>query len=71
MWANTGAIELELYHQLQQKERLSIQFLTSQFQDPIDGNWACCGGITNWFCDFYNDKGFFIPWSNTNAHWQD
>jgi hypothetical protein len=50
------------------KDRLSIQFLNSCKTD----DYACHGGTADAFASWYQDvAGFAIPWSNTNAFFQD
>jgi hypothetical protein len=80
VWPGTGIMEIALNVQCGIKDRLSIQYITScmnysDIHDPPDwlqsSWWPCCGGSIQWFTDFYSDKGYVIPWSNTNAHWQD
>ena len=65
-WAATGV--LEIAHSVQDgvKDRLSTQYLNSCKTDE----YACCGGSLEMFADWYRG-GFTIPWSNTNAFFQD
>jgi hypothetical protein len=68
-WACTGVAEVA--HTLSSsKDRLSIQYLNSNF-DGGSGRWACCGGNILDFLQFYNSKGKFIPWNNLNAYYRD
>jgi hypothetical protein len=71
VWAGTGIMEIALHVQAGIKERLSIQYLNSNYNDGSGYGWACCGGDLSAFADFYDDAGIAIPWSNTNAWWQD
>lgn len=82
VWAATGMVEVALNTQLGISERLSIQYLNSNFnwggtiapQYPVAGSFACEGGLLETFVNFYNgDEGAkrFIPWSNTNAGYAD
>ncbi|MEA1971587.1 MAG: C1 family peptidase, partial [Thermodesulfobacteriota bacterium] len=67
VWAGTGVMAIALDVQEGIYDRLSIQYLNS-CDDTID---ACCGGWLSDLADFYSDKGRAVPWSNTNASWQD
>ena len=67
VWAGTGVMEIALDVQKGICDRLSIQYLNS-CDDTID---ACCGGWLADVADFYSAEGWAIPWSNTNASWQD
>jgi len=66
-WAGTGVLGIALdfagVH-----DRLSVQYLDSCWLS----DWACCGGWLSDFASFYTfDVTAAIPWSNTNAQWQD
>ena len=65
-WAGTGVMEIALDVQEKILDRLSVQFLTS-----CNTAKSCCdwGWLTN-FANFYASAGYTIPWSNTNASWQ-
>ena len=67
VWASTGLMEIALDVQNGVHDRLSEQFLNSCKTD----NFACCGGNLNGFSTWYASKGYAIPWSNTNAFFQD
>jgi C1A family cysteine protease len=67
VWAGTGVSEIALSSQNGIKDRSSIQFLDSCKTDEF----ACCGGDLTEFASWYRSKGFSIPWSNTNASFQD
>ncbi|NQT73899.1 MAG: hypothetical protein HQ553_14215 [Chloroflexi bacterium] len=64
-WAGTGILEIAQDAQIGIKDRLSIQYMNSC------GGCGCSGGILSDVVDFYNTTGKAIPWSNTNAAWQD
>jgi C1A family cysteine protease len=66
-WASTGILEIALSVQNGVKDRFSTQFLNSCKTDE----YACCGGSLNMFADWYGGRGYSIPWSNTNASYQD
>jgi hypothetical protein len=70
-WAGTGVMEVALDVQNSIKDRLSMQYLNSNYNGGSSDNWACCGGDLADFVSFYTSKGQAIPWSNTNAQWQD
>jgi len=70
-WAGTGVMEIALDVQDSVKDRLSMQYLNSNYNGGSGSNWACCGGWLEDVADFYTSKGMAIPWSNTNASWQD
>ncbi len=70
-WAGTGCMEIA--HDVENGvfDRLSVQYHNSNHAGGAGGNYACCGGWLSEFADFYRPVGFAIPWSNTNAQWQD
>jgi|GEM_PF-1393060 len=70
VWANTGALELDMAYKKNIRDRLSIQFFNSNYHNAT-GIWACCGGTSPWFADFYSRKGRAVPWSNANASFKD
>ena len=70
-WAGTGIMEIALDVQNGIKDRLSMQYLNSNYNGGSGWNWACCGGWLDDVADFYAGTGQAIPWSNTNAGWQD
>ncbi|MBM3176211.1 MAG: C1 family peptidase, partial [Chloroflexi bacterium] len=70
-WAGTGVMEIALSVQRSIKDRLSIQYLNSNFNGGSGVDWACCGGWLSDIASFYSSTGKAIPWSNTNASWQD
>jgi len=66
-WAGTGVLELALQSQLAIKDRLSVQFLDA----CKTGDCACEGGNLTMFVDFYNSRGFAVPWTNPGAAYVD
>ena|GEM_PF-1393261 len=70
-WAGTGVMEIALDVQNGIKDRLSMQYLNSNFHGGSGSNWACCGGNLAYLANFYAGTRQAIPWSNTNASWQD
>ncbi len=71
VWAGTGIMEIDRAFQTDVKDRLSIQYLNSNFNGGNGNRWGCCGG---WLADlayFYGSKKMSVPWSNTNAQWHD
>ena len=48
-----------------------MQYLNSNFHGGSGSNWACCGGNLAYLANFYAGTRQAIPWSNTNAGWQD
>jgi C1A family cysteine protease len=67
VWASTGVVEIAHSVQNGVKNRLSTQFLNSCKTDK----YACCGGTAEIFTDWYKGVGYVVPWSNTNAAFQD
>ena len=70
VWADTGALQMELFRQKNISDRLSVQYFTSTYHNGT-GIWACCGGSPVWFADFYNITGKAVPLSNNNASFAD
>ncbi len=70
VWGCTVPIELANYFQNNISDRLSIQYLNSNYNGG-SGSWACCGGWEGAFTSFYNSRGKFVPWSNANANYHD
>ena len=66
VWAGTGVMEIDLDVQKNIYDRLSTQFLNS-CRTPF----ACCGGSLTGFANWYSSQQKAIPWSNTNASFQD
>ncbi len=71
VWTGTGILEIALNVQEGIRDRLSIQYFNSCWPGNVRSRWACCGGFLSWFADFYHSEGLCVPWSNTNAHYQD
>lgn len=69
-WAGTGILGIALDVQEDIKDRLSVQFINSCGYDVV-GVECCDGGWLSNLSDFYDVVGYTIPWSNTNAYWQD
>ncbi len=69
VWSGTSVLEVALDVQNGIKDRLSEQFLNSCGSGS--SGYACCGGWLYDLVDFYADKDFAVPWSNTGASWQD
>ncbi|MGD0952150.1 MAG: SdrD B-like domain-containing protein [Methanotrichaceae archaeon] len=71
VWGCTAPIEVA--HDIQNGvlDRLSIQYLNSNYNGGSGSSWACCGGWEVGFQNFYRTKGKFIPWSNSNANFRD
>jgi hypothetical protein len=73
-WAGTGVLEIALDVQEGIYDRLSIQYLNSNYNGGSGSNWGCCGGWLGDLAGFYDPgtgTGKCIPWSNTNASYQD
>ena len=65
-WAGTGAMGIALDVEESILDRLSVQFISS-----CNTAKSCCdGGWLSDLADFYTIEGYTIPWSNTNANWQ-
>ncbi|ACL17935.1 carbohydrate-binding protein [Methanosphaerula palustris] len=71
VWASTGVLEVALSEQQSIKDRLSIQYLDSNYNGGSGPNWAGEGGTLGDFVGFYSEKKIAVPWSNTNASFQD
>ncbi|MCJ7444713.1 MAG: SBBP repeat-containing protein, partial [Methanotrichaceae archaeon] len=71
VWAGTGCTEIDLAVQDGIQDRLSIQYTNSKYNGGSGSGYACCGGGPYEFVSFYNTEGKVIPWSNSNAQWQD
>jgi hypothetical protein len=70
-WAGTGVMEIDNSVKNNIKDRLSIQYLNSNYHGGCGSSGACCGGWLSNVASFYGSEGYAIPWSNANAHWQD
>jgi C1A family cysteine protease len=69
-WAGTGVMEVALHVQEGTKDRLSVQYINS-CEETVIGKTCCTGGWLFELADFYDATDMAIPWSNTNANWQD
>ena len=71
-WAGTGVMEIALDVQESTFDRLSVQYINS-CETIAMGKTCCDGGWLYHVADFYSTAGYeqALPWSNTNAHWQD
>jgi C1A family cysteine protease len=70
-WAGTGVMEVALDRNEGIFDRLSVQYNSSCGGTGWD--FACCGGWLSDVVDFYTSDPYeqAIPWSNTNASWED
>lgn len=74
VWGGTALMEIAQSAYYGVKDRLSVQFYNSQFEDGSNatGDYACCGGNLGRFANDYNNASRnLVPWSNVNAHFQD
>jgi len=71
-WAGTGVMGIALDVDEGVFDRLSVQYINSCETAAI-GKTCCAGGSLGNFANFYSTSGYqhAIPWSNTNAYWQD
>lgn len=70
-WAGTGVMELDNARQRGVSDRLSVQYLDSNYNGGCGDSGACCGGWLSDLAGFYQGKGIMVPWSNSNAHYRD
>ena len=72
-WPATAILSIELFNQIGIFERLSVQYINSCGEEiNVFPKIKCCEGANLWmFASFYGKTKIAIPWSNTNAHWQD
>lgn len=70
-WAGTGLMDVALKVNEGVSDRLSIQYLNSNYRNGNGSGWACCGGELSDFTGFYGEKRTVIPWSNANASYGD
>jgi len=70
-WAGTGCLEVALNVQRGIMDRLSVQYINSNYNSGSGSGFACCGGSASGFATFYQSKLKAIPWSNTNAGFVD
>lgn len=68
-WAGTGVMAIALDVEEDIFDRLSVQYINSCGGTGL--SYACCGGWLSDVADYYTSAGQAIPWSNTNASWQD
>lgn len=69
-WGGTGIMEIALDVQEGIRDRLSVQYINSCGFEAV--GQTCCGeGDLSQFVRFYDHTDMAIPWSNTNAEWQD
>ena len=72
VWTGTACLEAALKVQRNIKNRLSVQYLNSNYSGGTGSGWAGCGGGAGDFANYYNGTLHkAIPWSNTNAGWAD
>ena len=71
VWAGMGVMEIALDVEESITERLSVQQFTSCWVGGATNPCACCGGNSHTFAAWIKDLGYVIPWSNTDADWQD
>ncbi len=71
VWAGTGVMAIALDVDKNIHDRLSIQYLNSN--QGVMGLSCCSGGNLPYLAEFYSTPGYqqAVPWSNTNAYWQD
>ena len=70
-WAGTGVMEIALNVQKGVRDRLSLQYLNSNYNGGGGSSGACCGGWLEDVSDFYTSTGKAIPWSNTGGTYTD
>jgi hypothetical protein len=70
-WAGTGVMELDYARQKGVSDRLSLQYLDSNYNRGCGNSGACCGGWLPDLVGFYQAKKIMVPWSNSNAHYRD
>jgi subtilisin family serine protease/C1A family cysteine protease len=73
VWASTAAVEAAHTVQNGVKDRLSIQYFDSNYNGGSATTGACNGGWAYTFANFHRTTGYkqVIPWSNTNAYYND
>lgn len=70
-WAGTGVLEIAMDVQEGIRDRLSVQYVGSCYNNGSNANCACCGGWLDDLATWYRQTGHAIPWSNSNAAWVD
>ncbi len=71
VFAGTGALELAHAAENGVRDRLSVQWFDSNYNGGSGPEWAGNGGTLTKFVGFYNERRLAVPWSNTNASYQD
>jgi len=71
VWAGTGVLEVAHTGQKNIRDRLSIQYLDSNYNGGSGPDWAGEGGTLGDFVGFYGEQKIAVPWSNANASFQD
>ncbi len=71
VWAGTGVMEVAKNTLVSPNQRFSIQFFDSNYNGGTGSSWAGMGGTLSRLVDFYSNIKMAIPWSNTNAYFQD
>jgi hypothetical protein len=69
-WAGTGCLAISMDVQKEVRDRLSVQYINS-CENQIIGKTCCSGGWLFDLASFYSITHKAIPWSNSNAYWQD
>ncbi len=64
-WAGMACFAIDLHVQEGILDSLSVQHLNSCY------GTVCCGGWAEYVSNFFDNRGYCIPWSNTNASWLD
>ena len=68
-WAGTACFAIALDVQEGIFDSLSVQHINSCYTSPA--GYACCGGWAEYVSSFFTNRGYCIPWSNTNASFLD
>jgi len=72
-WPATAILSIALNVQEGIRERFSVQYINTcgEEYNTFPQIECCEGGNLDMFAAFYRATDKAIPWSNTNAHWQD
>src|SRR5665647_1243715 len=70
-WAGTGVLEAAHTSGNDVRDRLSVQYMDSNFNGGSGSDWAGNGGSLSDFVQFYSDRRIAVPWSNANASYRD
>ena len=72
-WPATAILSIALNVQEGIRERFSVQYINTcgEEYNTFPQIECCEGGNLNMFAAFYRATDKAIPWSNTNAYWQD